>query len=372
MENISRSQSSWLWTVVIGLVFVGVGAGLGAVTLRTLWRAGQMREWDEIPARVEACELEKHRGSKGDATYSVSATYRYTVDGREHTGQRVGLHTASDNFGSFQKQAYAMLEAARTSGGTVPCRVNPANPDEAILFWRPRVELLLFQQMLALVFGGIGMLLLSWLLFAGRGNILENGRVRMEGSNTHKMLTATVAVFILYLSALVGLARPVVGLAEIPWWGCLPFVATVLLSALAVYYWVRFKKFGVSVLELSPCPAIAGRTLRVTAHIPCHLEAEVLATLRHVHQYTSGSGKRSHTHYDEVWKETKSASVYMAGEDMSVARMEWEIDPGLVSTARRGGDGRWWELTLKAKTRGVDYKAVFALEVVQNEENIKP
>ncbi|MCL1887520.1 MAG: DUF3592 domain-containing protein [Kiritimatiellaeota bacterium] len=357
-----------LGVVLSGLAFFAFGAGMGAVTLHTLWKAGQMRGWDEVPARVEACGLESQSsGSDGGATYSVSATYRYTVDGQEHTGQRVGLHAGSDNVGTFQQDAYAVLENARASGATVPCRVNPANPDDAVLFWDPRVEMLGFYQVFAYVFGGAGLLVLFFGAFAGGGNTPENGRVRMEGTNTHKVFAVVAAVFALYAVALVWVASPILKFAEIPWWGCLPFAVTGIFIALAVYFWSRFKKFGVSVLELSPCPAEAGRMLRGTVHIPRALEAglEMRATLRHVHQYTSGSGKRRSTHKRELWKDAKSATVYLAGGEMSVARVEWELPPGLVSTARRNRNGDWWELELNAKTRGVGYKAVFAVEVGQ-------
>jgi len=345
---------------VFGLAFFGVGGFMGWLSLSTLSEAKAMQGWDEVPAHIVECSLYTSKDSKGNATCKVFATYRYTVAGREYTGQRVGLSSGSDNIGSFHQRAYATLNDAKKSGATVPCRVDPANPDKAILFWEPRLELLMFLQIFVFAFGLVGLTTLCWALCGWRSRAPEHGRILMENTHIHTPLAVAATAIGLYALALIRLATQT---TVFPSWGYALFAPTAIMALVALYFWKRFKKFGVSVLELTPCPAVAGQTARGMVHIPCRLEGEVVATLRYVHQYTTGSGKRARTHGDDVWKETKTVPVYVVGESMSAVKVEWEIARDYASTARRNHNGHWWELTLAAKIPGINYKAIFDVPV---------
>ena len=43
--------------------------------------------------------------------------------------------------------------------------------------------------------------------------------------------------------------------------------------------------------------------------------------------------------------------------------LDFEIKDGCLTTADRGQDGHWWELTLKSEVPGVNYKATFEVPV---------
>ena len=91
-----------VWAVFFGLIFLGVGVGAGFFSVRTLTQADAMRTWRETPAAVLSCDLNVSHGSKGGASYCVSARYQYEVKGVRYTGDRVSLHTGSDNIGQFR------------------------------------------------------------------------------------------------------------------------------------------------------------------------------------------------------------------------------------------------------------------------------
>ena len=357
------SKVSW-GLVLFGLVFFSVGAGMGVWSLHTLLSARAMQSWDEIPAQIQECRLERSQGRKGSVSYKATATYSYTVNGKEYTSRRVALDSGSDNIGSFQRQTHETLKAAKNSGAILMGRVNPANPEDAILFWKPRPEMVLMKQGFAIVFGGVGLLILCGALFGGCSRHQDDRRIRMEGANTHLGVAVAAAVFSAYVLGVFWLQVQTLGFDGCPWWVYGPLILRGGLILKAAYHWIRFKKFGISTLEISPHPAKLRQPLRVAVHIPNRLDsAEVHATLRCVHQYTTGSGKSRSTHKQDIWKETKQASLYTAGENESQARVDFEIGNYNATTAGHGKDGYWWELTLKSEVPGVNYKATFAVPV---------
>ena len=192
----------------------------------------------------------------------------------------------------------------------------------------------------------------------------DNGRIRMEGTNRHRIATGIAAVLSLIFLWIFQKAIPVLEYNEMPsWYRYFLLIPIVISVGIAGYYWKRCKNFGVSVLELTPCPIVAGQPWRGMVHIPCHLDSEVYASLRYVHQYTVSSGKSRIVHEDNVWMDTKQVSVYRIGENASAVKVEWGIGQGYASTVRLHQNGYWWELTLRSKVKGINYKASFEVPV---------
>jgi hypothetical protein len=319
--------------------------------------------WEEVPAQIVACDLKRHKGSRGGATYEATATYTYTFNGQEYTGNRVGIHSGSDN-GAFQHADYGVLRDAKNSGRKLPCRVNPANPDDAVLFWRPRPErVMLMAYVFGFAFAGSGFLALCAAYGKRRSRKTEDRRIRMREANRHIAFAVPTAAASLYVPYTLWLQIQALGVDGCPWWSYLPLLLVATLIVATAYCWIRFKKFGVSFLELAPYPAVAGQTLRATVRIPRRFDAEAYATLRYVHQYTTGSGKSRSTATKDIWKETKPAALYTAGEDETHARADFEIQRDHTTTAAYGDEGYWWELTLKSEVPGVNYKATFEVTV---------
>ena len=144
---------------LFALPFAAVGVVALYLTLDNLWSWARMSRWEAVPAQLKSLDLATHNGDKS-TTYEVRATYRYSLSGREYTGDRVAINRMADNIGSFQRDLYSALEAARQRGGRVEAYVDPSNPASATLNRDLRGLLVLFESVFALVFGGVGFALI--------------------------------------------------------------------------------------------------------------------------------------------------------------------------------------------------------------------
>lgn len=111
---------------IFALIGGGVGVFLGVVPAYTAYTAGS---WPEVPCLIEASSVGRHRGSKGGTTYSVDIRYRYEFAGRAHVSDRYApLGGSSSGY-----DGKAATVAKYPAGTTTVCRVNPADPAEALL-----------------------------------------------------------------------------------------------------------------------------------------------------------------------------------------------------------------------------------------------
>ncbi len=358
--------------LLFGLVFLGVGAGAGYFSARVLARAEAMRKWVETPATVLACDLVVSRGSEGGATYAVKAAYRYQVNGVSYSCDRVSLHAGSDNIGRFHRRVYADLKRRLASGVTIPCRYNPENPSEAILFWRPRLELLLVMQLFALAFGGAGLAVvltgLRALLASSERALspLAQGQIRMRGASSHRTAGALALFWNAYAGWFLWQTCRVMSPEPLPWWLWLIALTGVIPAGVAGYLIGRFRKFGVSVFEMAPLPGVLGGPVNGTVRIPARVgeEAGCELTLQCLHRYTSGSGKQRTTHTDVVWEgSNRLDGGHVYGEE-TMLPVRFSVPYDCPATTAAGGcNGYYWQLRVTAAAPGIDYKAVFDVPV---------
>ena len=378
--------------LIIGILFFSVGAGFGVWMIGVLYEANEMLGWSEVPARILECEMNSHRGSKGGTSYSVGATYSYEygggdgVESRKYTSTRVDLMNFSSSEYSKQKKKYANLHNAKISGETVTCFVDPDNPNKAVLFRTPELVMILFSQIFAISFSVAGMTLACWVIFQGRGRKIKTdiyrkdfrdtrqaydgyaqpqNQIRMEGEKTHRIWTIVSLTIGAYVFTVLFFLIRIFGFGKTPWWVCTLLIPVLALVWVAIYHWRRFKKYGVSVLTLTPCPAVSERTLQCVVRIPVLINTEIKTSLRYTHQYTTKSGKNRSTRTDILWRKNKTVTTCAVGENESLVKLEYEIPADSPSTAPHGIDGYWWELSLKSKTRGVNYHAVFEVPVIK-------
>jgi hypothetical protein len=171
---------SGTWAMALfALPFAAVGVGMLLFgVLPTLYDWGRMQSWQPVSATLVSARLETSRGSKS-TTYSVSASYRYQVAGRDYQGQRVAIGSGADNIGDFQEQLGERLEAAQRQGQPVQAWVNPSNPREAVLDRSLRPGMQLFKMLFVVLFGGVG---LGMLHGAWRGPRAGRGAQALEAS----------------------------------------------------------------------------------------------------------------------------------------------------------------------------------------------
>ena len=131
--------------LVFAIPFGGVGAGAAYAIAGTIRDGVAAREWVRVKAEV----LSHGNGS---------VLYRYTMDGKSYTGDRLGSNVigGTDNVDSWHEDMDSMLTAARSEGKPITVFVNPDDPAQSMVDNTIRWKLLVFFVPFALAFGGVG------------------------------------------------------------------------------------------------------------------------------------------------------------------------------------------------------------------------
>jgi hypothetical protein len=164
-------------------------------------------------------------------------------------------------------------------------------------------------------------------------------------------------------AALLALLFPLVGIGLIFW---------------AVRSTLRYRKYGVSRLELSTIPGVIGRTLTGMVRAPASMQPEegFRVTLSCVRRVTTGGGKNRSTSESVIWQDEQRVK----GEpSRTAAALETHIPVAfrLPADARPCDDtdsgGRvLWRLRLSADVPGVDYESVFQVPVFRTSASDQP
>ncbi|HEY5940145.1 MAG TPA: hypothetical protein VIT87_04945, partial [Gemmatimonadales bacterium] len=164
-------------------------------------------------------------------------------------------------------------------------------------------------------------------------------------------------------AALLALLFPLVGIGLVVW---------------AVRATLRYRKYGVSRLELSTIPGVVGRTLTGMVRAPASLQPEegfqvILSCVRRV---TTRSGKNSSTSESILWQDER----LVRGEpSRTAAAMETHIPVAFRLPAdatpcdETDSNNRvLWRLRLSAIVPGVDYEAQFEVPVFRTSASEQP
>ncbi len=183
----SRGSAGAGWfLLVFGIPFLAAGlfmAGLYFNVYRD-WLAA--RSWVETPCRILSAELESESGTDS-TTWRATARYSYTFNGENHESDQVGLSGGSDNIGDFHRRVHRELSRhapqpeAEPGAPPLPpfrCFVNPARPEQAVLYRDLRLEMQAFLALFALLFP-----------LAGAG-ILATGATLLRNAGTRRKLSA--------------------------------------------------------------------------------------------------------------------------------------------------------------------------------------
>jgi hypothetical protein len=119
----------WLFSVLIGCLWVTIGllfAGLGWSTLRTWFVSAR---WSPIPARIVASEIKAGKHLDDHPMYQPLVRYTFYADGQEVSGARlafIGKLYASEARAQREIEKYPV-------GMVVMIRCNPLDPAEFVL-----------------------------------------------------------------------------------------------------------------------------------------------------------------------------------------------------------------------------------------------
>jgi hypothetical protein len=146
----------------------------------------------------------------------------------------------------------------------------------------------------------------------------------------------------------------------------------------AVRLTLRYRKYGVSRLELATIPGVIGRTLAGMVRAPAHMQPAdgFQVTLTCVRQVTTRSGKNSSTSESIIWQDERR----VAGQpSRTAAAMETHIPVAFRLPAdaqpcdERDPNNRvLWRLRLLATVPGVDYESQFEVPVFRTSASDQP
>jgi hypothetical protein len=131
------------------LLFAGVFGGVGVfatwVIAATIYDGTRAQDWVRVKAYVESLE-----GS--------GVRYRYTFQGREYSGSRLGASPlgGSDNVDDWSADLQDRLAAAKAGNHPITVLVDPEKPSDSMIDARIRWSFLVFLLPFSLAFGGVG------------------------------------------------------------------------------------------------------------------------------------------------------------------------------------------------------------------------
>jgi hypothetical protein len=146
----------------------------------------------------------------------------------------------------------------------------------------------------------------------------------------------------------------------------------------AVRSTIRYRKYGVSRLELATIPAVIGHSLAGTVPVSTSIESPegFLANLSCVRRVTSGSGKNRSTSETVLWQDeqrTTGGRARDAAGWRTDVPVQFRIPTEAESCSLGDPDNRvLWRLTVGASVPGVDYASVFEIPVFRTEASAVP
>ena len=158
----SKKSNTWL-LAIFGLPFLACGLFTGVTLTQNIMTVLKVRNWPVVDARILDAKLSAYqsgshsRHSHRSTTYAVQVRYEYMWQGRRYEGTRVGVESGSDNIGRAHFDRLAILREHLDTNIRMPCRVDPSNPSNAVLFPELRPELAVFFALFAVIFSGAGL-----------------------------------------------------------------------------------------------------------------------------------------------------------------------------------------------------------------------
>lgn len=378
--------------MLFALPFVAVGVGMTWWTWRSISQYEAMQSWVEVPAIITQTELERKQSDDG-VTFRVTAEYQYEYEGREFTGQRVSIHSGSDNIGSFQRDAYQELKRHLAQKKPFRCFVNPEQPSEAVLYRRLRWEMTAFFTVFATTFGGAGLGILTGALVyalrtpkSGGANVpadepwmaradWASGRIQPSGGTAFAVpILGILTVWWAVASFPLMSKLPEILQAADSRWAMVtlvfPAVGAVLVLIL-IYQFIRSQKFGRSTLELATTPGVVGGKMAGVIRIPKSIQtAEGFRLKLSCIEHSLDSNGESRE--DVVWQTerlvTEPMHDRMAGGTAVPVLFAIPYEAEGTSPSKIGRHVEW-RLEASAEMPGVDYKTQFEVPVFKSAES---
>jgi hypothetical protein len=112
-----------------GVFFILLGVGCMVAVTWPVWKNLYLATWKRVPCVVERFEITRNESS--DSEFRPTLKFRYELDGRTFTSDRLWLGKAGDP--SYETLSNIRESIGPSFPGPAVCRVNRWNPSEAIL-----------------------------------------------------------------------------------------------------------------------------------------------------------------------------------------------------------------------------------------------
>lgn len=383
--GVRQGKAGLVLGILFGSVFAAVGIGvLVFVVLPTLSDALAARSWAPTRAIVESANLERSHGSKS-IVYRVTARYRYSVDGIEHDGERVGLIDGSDNIGDWHERWYRSLQRALESGESIEIYVDPKDPTRSIVDRQIRWGQLGLFLIFPLAFGGAGLGIVAASVLGFRKNRRQeaeraalaaqgDGRISFrqgvavpsDGAAGLVALWLVAAIWcaISTPAAILALDEGLRGENRLALLVLIFPVVGVGLLVGAIRRQLEWRRFGRLSLVMDPYPGAIGGEMAGTLEIPISPgpDRSYRATLACLESRVVGTGKGRRRRETLVWQTegVPQASACPKGTRLAV---RFRIPAGLPPSESPSRDYRCWRLTLEGSLPGVDLERSFEIEM---------
>lgn len=338
-----------LFLCIIGAVFALVGCGILAKSALDLRKQAAIQHWPEHTATITHCNIRS-----SDKSISLTATFAYEIDGTPHTSTRLRLFDGGTE--SSYRQRYDQLREAKNNRTPLPCRVNPANPADAIL--DPAfhtIHFLILTLPFGFLFTAVGITVILFGYHHKRPPAQASTRARFWRGIATTLATASLLYTLI-------LATQLLAIHPLPWhvW----FVATpaLLLTAWAAYLWFFTSKFGHATLHTSLLRdghrEILTGSLRLSK--PLHTHSPVTLTLRWHERTTTRSGNKTTIQTHEHWRLATQATPSNYGTE-TILNFRFPLPSHAPSTSPdpTADSYHFWKLTIHADCPGLDYRASF-------------
>lgn len=354
----------------IPFFLAGMACLLGS--LYANWTVLRVRSWVEVPATLAPRPMEVEKSSDEDER-SEALLYRYQWEGRTYSSNQ---KTVGKVHMSGEDEGLPDLNLARETERTIPCFVNPANPQEAALV-KPKAQLLpMFLGIFALSHGGVGLgLMLGSFVSLARQRKRhqlaalypgdpakwrpdwEQGEVRAHVgvSRWGWLYVSLVWVLVAGFSCFLILTEER-SLASTKWISVAIAAVGLVPFHFMLKTWRHYLKYGRLVLQLPSEKLALGRKLQISLAGPVELLADVemadRLVLRCVNRVTQGSGEDRSTREDvrvEDANAIRPVGTVNAYGSSGTAGFDLILPPqGQVATAVDHNEvGVRWELVVK-------------------------
>ena len=374
-----RIKKRWVG-LLFGLPFAAVGIGMalfGVWPQISDWQ--QMKQWQAVPAQLSRAELKVSHGDDS-TTYKATASYRYEYQGLSYSGQRVSIDDSFDNIGDFNYSLGRRLERAAASNSSVTAYVNPAEPSSAVLNRDLRPEMIGFEMIFVVLFGGVGIGIIAYLLLAPLEELESSSAHnkpwltrRSWASATIKSSGKTIMIFAWCFAvfwnliaiptginciaefldgntvALVGLLFPLVGAGLVFW---------------AVTETAKWRRFGPAPLQLDPYPGAIGGQFggTIDVKLPYDRSHAFKVTLQCLESYYTGSGKDRKRRENCVWQREGYAHTQRSSHG-TLLELLFDVDAGLPESEPEANRYHLWRLHVVAELTGADFDRSYEVPV---------